>query len=151
MAKRRMLSIDLCTSDKFLDLSEEARQLYFYVNLFADDDGFLGNASTVSRLVGISKRHLEELCRENYLIKFDSGAYVITHWFVHNRIRADRHTPTDFVKESKKLELVNKVYVLKEEKAASEGSVFLVDICEPQVSLDERSEDKLREEKERKE
>ena len=138
MAKRRMLSIELCTSDKFLDLSEEARQLYFYVNLFADDDGFLGNASTVSRLVGISKRHLEELCEKNYLIRFDNGVYVITHWCLHNQIKKDRYTPTDFIREFKMLELVNKVYVLKEEKETSERSVFFGDILEPQISLDER-------------
>ena len=149
MAKRRMLSIELCTSDKFLNLSDEARQLYFYLNLFSDDDGFLGNASTVARLVGIPKTYLDELCGGNYIMKFDSGAYVITHWWIHNQIKKDRHTPTDFIKEIKKLELVNKIYVLKEEKEASEGPIFFGDILEPEISLDERSEDKLREEKER--
>ena len=149
MAKRRMLSIELCNSDDFLSLTNEARQLYFYINLSADDDGFTGKAKSLTRHLDLSESYLEELCEKKYLIKFPSGIYVVRHWYVHNQIPKDRHTPTDYIEEFKMLELVNKIYVLKEKNEKEKSSVFFGDILYTQISSDERSEDELKEEKKR--
>ena len=149
MAKRRMLSIELCNSDGFLNLTNEARLLYFYINLSADDDGFTSKVKSLTRYLDLSESYLEELCEKNYLIKFPGGTYVVRHWYVHNQIPKDRHTPTDYIEEFKMLELVNKIYVLKEKNEEEKSSVFFGNILYTQISSDERSEDELKEEKKR--
>ena len=144
-----MLSIELCNSDDFLSLTNEARQLYFYINLSADDDGFVGNALTVAKIIEIDKKYLDELCEKNYLIKFPGGVYAVKHWCVHNQIRKDRRTPTQYVKEARMLEIDDKVYVFKDEKKLNGESLFFDNHLTTQISSDERSEDELKEEKKR--
>ena len=39
MANRRMFSKGICTASKFLKMPTDAQNLYFHLNLNADDDG----------------------------------------------------------------------------------------------------------------
>ena len=148
MAKRRMLSIEICTSDSFLELTEEARQLYFYINLYADDDGFVGNTTAVTKMIGIAKRFLDELCQNEYLIGFPGGVYAVRHWCIHNQLRKDRYTPTQYVKEARMLKIVDRIYVFKDENDSDETPLFGNRLA-TQISSDERSEDELKEEEKR--
>ncbi len=99
MAERRMISKRLVSSDQFLDLPLEAQALYFRLILEADDDGFLSNAMSVSRMLGLPGTILSTLVSAGYLISFDFGVIAIRHWRVCNAIRKDRYTPTLFQRE----------------------------------------------------
>ncbi|MBR5516280.1 MAG: DNA replication protein, partial [Clostridia bacterium] len=99
MAIRRMISRSLIDTDIFLDLSTEAKALYLFFNIYADDDGMVGNPKSISRISGISASFINELSECGYIIRFNSGVIAIKHWLVHNLIRKDRYTPTLFKKE----------------------------------------------------
>ena len=94
MASRRMYSKDFILTDTFIELEHSAKVLYFYLMANADDDGFFENAKTISRVCDTTANDLNSLINSGFIIKFDSGVYVITHWKVHNSIRSDRYTQT---------------------------------------------------------
>ena len=113
MAVRRMISRTLIDTDQFLDLPNEAKQLYLFLNIFADDDGLIGNPKKIARSCGVEFEMIDILKSMGYLICFDSGVIAITHWLIHNYIRKDRYTPTIFTDEFNSLGTdENKVYFL---------------------------------------
>lgn len=117
MSERRMFSISIVNSDRFLDLDPAAQMLYFHYAMRADDDGFLENPRTVRRMVGASAEDYNALVENGYIIEFpDAGAVVITHWLVHNRIQSDRKKDTAFQKELGMLAIENNVYRMKTEE-----------------------------------
>ena len=119
MAEKRMFSKQTVTSDRFLDLPVKAKGLYFYLSLYADDEGFISCAKNIQRMTGCKPSDLNALCDSGYLIAFDSGVYVITHWKVCNSIRADRLKKTSFEKERAMLYVrADGMYILDREKAA---------------------------------
>ena len=106
VANRRMFSRDVVMTDDFLDLPPTTKALYFFLNLEADDDGFVGNPKTIMRLVGTTKEDMKLLIEGNYVLLFNSGVVVITDWTEHNSIRKDRKKPTRFAEEMQQIALV---------------------------------------------
>ena len=43
MARRRMFSLDVVDTDRFLDMPTSAQNLYYSLGMRADDDGFVSN------------------------------------------------------------------------------------------------------------
>ncbi|MBE5861954.1 MAG: hypothetical protein E7295_03790 [Lachnospiraceae bacterium] len=123
MAKRRMISSDVVSTDAFLGMSLRARELYVHLNLEADDDGFISSALKVTRMVGASKKHLCELVDKGYLIAFDGGLHLVTHWLLNNQIRKARYVPTIYQKEKALVTTKGKVYrLLTEEELAKKAA-----------------------------
>lgn len=106
VANRRMFSRNVVMTDYFLDLPPTTKALYFFLNLEADDDGFVGNPKTIMRLVGTTKEDMKLLIEGNYVLLFNSGVVVITDWTEHNSIRKDRKKPTRFAEEMQQIALV---------------------------------------------
>lgn len=106
MANRRMFSKDVLMTDDFLDLPPTTKVLYFFLNLEADDDGFVANPRTVMRFIGSTKDDMKLLVEGNYVLLFDTGVVVITDWTEHNSIRKDRKKATRFVEEMQQIALV---------------------------------------------
>ena len=129
MAKRRMLSIDFCESDRFYELSSLSQALYFHLNLNADDDGFVDNVKSVMRDLKATKRNYQTLVDEGYIIELSHKVVAITNWHQHNRIKSDRYTPTDYVDLMKLLDQDEKGRYFKARE------VFFGDICAPQDSI----------------
>lgn len=90
MAERRMFSRSLVESDNFLSMSRNANLLYFYLNLEADDDGFVSTVIRTTGSLGFSKAEGEEVIKElvdkGYILKFSSGIILIKHWLQQNQI-----------------------------------------------------------------
>lgn len=107
MATRRMISKEVVMTDNFLDLPPTTKVLYFFLNLEADDDGFVGNPKTVMRLTGTTKDDMKLLIDSEYVLLFDTGVVVITDWTEHNAIRKDRKKDTRFTKEMQQIILVD--------------------------------------------
>ena len=103
MARKRMFSILVVDSDAFLDMPLSTQALYFHLNMRADDDGFLGNAKRIQKLIGSSEDDLKLLIAKRFLIPFEDGVLVIKHWRIHNTIKADRYTETIYKNEKKML------------------------------------------------
>lgn len=117
MAQRRLISPQVTETDAFLDMSPSAQALYFHMNLYADDDGFVDNPKSVQRMVGASSDDLKRLVEKKFLLLFDDGVVVITHWRVQNSIRKDRYKQTIHADDLAKLEIdKNGIYHLKTEQ-----------------------------------
>ena len=96
-----MFSLQIADTDAFLDLEQGAQNLYFHFGLRADDDGFVSGPKRVARAVGCDAKDYQELIEARFLLEFKSGVCLMKHWHIHNSIRKDRYTPTQWVKELK--------------------------------------------------
>ena len=111
MAQRRMFSKKITETDLFLDMPMSSQCLYFHLNMSADDDGFIGNAKTIRRMIGASEDDLKLLLAKEFLIPFDNGVVVIKDWKIHNYIQKDRYDETIYKAEKSSLvENENKQY-----------------------------------------
>ena len=127
MGNHRMFSNTIVDSDKFLDMPLTTQALYFHLGMKADDDGFVGNPKKVTRSVSCTEDDLKLLIAKGFVIAFESGVIVITHWHIHNTIRKDRKKDTIFLDEKRQLLLSDsKVYTNR-----SENDNQLTTICQP--------------------
>lgn len=99
MAERRMFTKKIIDSDAFLDMPLSTQSLYFHLNMRADDDGFLNNPKKIQRMIGASDDDLKLLFAKRFVLAFDNGVVVIKHWRMHNLIRKDRYSPTQYTEE----------------------------------------------------
>jgi hypothetical protein len=99
MAKRRMFSLDVVDTDKFLELPVTAQCLYFHLGMRADDDGIVSSPKRITNMVNCSMDDLKLLAYEGLLIAFESGIVAITDWKVSNCIQKDRYTESQYLDE----------------------------------------------------
>ena len=107
MAERRMFAKSVIESDLFLDMPQSTQLLYFHLSMRADDDGFINNPKSIMRNVKCNDDDLKLLIAKNFILPFETGVIVVTHWRIHNYIRSDRKHPTKYIDEFEQL-TVNK-------------------------------------------
>ena len=113
MANKRMYSKDVTDSDAFIEMSSAAQALYFHLNQGADDDGFNNQIQIAMIKAHASTDDLKILLAKNFVIRFECGVIVIKHWRLHNTLRKDRYTPTNYQEELNLLGIKeNGVYTL---------------------------------------
>lgn len=105
MAERRMFTKKIVDSDSFLDMPMATQALYFHLNMRADDDGFVNNPKMIQRMIGASEDDLKLLIAKRFIIAFENGVIVIKHWRMHNLLRKDRYTPTQYKDQMALIEL----------------------------------------------
>lgn len=103
MANKRMYSKEITDSDPFVELSSAAQALYFHLNQGADDDGFNNQVQLAMWKAHASIDDLKVLMAKNYILRFENGVIVIKHWRLHNTLRKDRYTPTNYQEEFNQL------------------------------------------------
>ena len=111
MASKRMFSIDVIDTDKFLDMPVSTQALYFHFGMRADDDGFVSSPKKIAKIAICTNDDLRILISKGYVIPFDSGVIVITDWKANNLIKNDRYKPTRYQEEFKKLEVKDGSYI----------------------------------------
>ena len=122
-----MFSNTIVDSDKFLDMPLTSQALYFHLGMKADDDGFVGNPKKVTRSVSCTEDDLKLLIAKGFVIAFESGVIVITHFNIHNTVRKDRKKDTFFQSEKRQLLLdESKVYTIN-----PNADNHLSTICQP--------------------
>ena len=105
MAVNLMFSLNIVGSDDFLEMPPGAQNLYFHLNMRADDDGFVNNPRIVTRIAGATEPDLRCLADKGYILSFDNGVVAITHWRVHNQLRKDRYKPTRYQEQFSSLSM----------------------------------------------
>lgn len=105
MANRRMFSLKVVDTDAFLDMPQSSQLLYYSLAMRADDDGFVSNPKKVMRMIGSQDDDYRVLVSKKFIIPFDSGICVIKHWLIHNLIRPDRYSETQWIREKALLEI----------------------------------------------
>ena len=103
MADKRMFSIKIVDSDLFLDMPLSSQCLYFHLSMRADDDGFVDNPKKIIKIIGANEDDLKILITKGFVIVFERGIIVITHWKINNYIRSDRRKETMYVEEKQSL------------------------------------------------
>lgn len=132
MAEKRMYSKRITDSDAFIEMSAAAQALYFHLNQSADDDGFNNQVQMAMWKSHASIDDLKILMAKNFIIRFESGVIVIKHWRIHNTLRKDRYTPTNFQEELAMLGV-------KENESYTLNGCHLVAKRLPQNSIEEDS------------
>ena len=111
MANRRMFSSQIVESDDFLEMPLTSQALYFHLGMSADDDGFV-SPRKVLRMTGAGQDDLKVLLAKGFVIPFESGIIIITHWKQNNYLRNDRYTPSIYKAEREQLSCIQGVYVV---------------------------------------
>jgi len=113
MASRRMFRTDFIMSDQFLEMEAQTQLLYFYMIGNADDDGFVDNLSSLLRLTGLDRNHLERLIQVGYVLSLNEKLYLIVHWHQHNKVPQGRRVSSKHADALSKLDVVDEVYKVK--------------------------------------
>lgn len=98
-----MFSMKIVDTDAFLDMPQSCQLLYYSLAMRADDDGFISNPKKIMRMLGSQDDDYKILIAKKFIVQFESGVCVIKHWLIHNLIRSDRYTPTQYTKEKSML------------------------------------------------
>ncbi len=107
-----MFSIKIIDSDLFLDMPLSSQCLYFHLSMRADDDGFIDNPKKITKFIGANDDDLKILISKGFVITFERGIIVITHWKINNFLRKDRYTETIYLEEKNELSLTeNGAYI----------------------------------------
>ncbi len=133
MANKRMFSLDVIDTDKFLDMPASTQCLYFQLGMRADDDGFVSSPKKIAKLANCAEDDLKLLASKGYIIPFESGIIVITDWNVNNSIRSDRKHDTRFREEFSRVTVKDNVYSLATNWQADDNQ--LPDKCHTEVSI----------------
>lgn len=113
MAQKRMFSLNVVDTDKFLEMPISSRLLYYELGMRADDDGFVGNWKKILMFTGLKEDDMKLLIAKQFIIPFESGVIVIKHWRLNNYLQKDRTKSTIYQDEFKQLGIdENNVYTL---------------------------------------
>ena len=147
MANKRMFTKQIIDSDAFLDMPLSSQALYFHLNMRADDDGFIKNPKKIQRMIGATDDDLKILIGKRFVLLFQSGVIVIKHWRMHNTLKGDRYTPTQYRDEISTLVLKeNKSYTDKLQTAPIQVGAIVETEWNQIGTAEEKSIGKYREE-----
>lgn len=99
MAQKRMFSLAVVDTDRFMDMPTSTQALYFHLGMHGDDDGFVSSPRKIARSVGCCDDDVRILAAKGFIIPFDSGVVVLTDWKVNNTLKSDRYKPTIYLEE----------------------------------------------------
>lgn len=101
-----MFSKSVIGNDCFLEMPDSTQNLYFFLSMYADDDGFVDQYKSIMRMTGKKEDDLKLLIAKSFVIPFESGVIVIRHWRVNNYLRSDRYKETKYLEEKQLLEIL---------------------------------------------
>ncbi len=102
MARKRMFDSEIINRDDFLELSLEAKAIYFLLGIFADDEGFI-SPKKILKLYGGNDSMLDELIKSEFIIQFESGVVLITDWNINNYLNQKRIRETIYTSEKQQI------------------------------------------------
>ena len=111
MAQKRMFDKRVVESDKFTDLPNSSKALYFMAGMSADDRGFF-QPRRLQKMCGFTDDDFKILIAKGFFIAFPSGVMVVTDWNKNNWLDSRRVTETEYVDELNLLKLINEKYEL---------------------------------------
>ena len=130
MADKRMFSLKIVDSDLFLDMPLSSQCLYFHLSMRADDDGFVDNPKKIIKIIGANDDDLKILITKGFVIVFERGIIVITHWKINNYIRSDRRKETMYITEKQSLtQTENGAYIKLEQLGIPNDNLSCQYIC----------------------
>ena len=138
MAQKRMFDKKVVCSDKFIDLPNSSKSLYFMAGMEADDKGFF-QPRKLQRMCGFSDDDYKILIAKGFFITFESGVMVVTDWNKNNWLDSRRITETEYVDELNLLKLVNQKYEFKLENDTAKPTLSQYSIEENSIEYNNSS------------
>jgi len=111
MASKRMFDKAIVDTDRFTDMPLSTKALYFLMGMEADDYGFV-SPRRVMRMHGGTEDDVKILISKGFVIPFESGVVVITHWHKHNYLDKNRIKFTEYTDELALLTISDRTYQL---------------------------------------
>ena len=146
MANKRMFSLSVVDTDKFLEMPLSSRLLYYELGMRADDDGFVDNWKKILLFTGLKEDDMKVLISKQFILPFESGVLVIKHWRMNNYLQKDRKKSTNYQEELKMLEISSggEYFIKKsvENKGFKKICIQNTDNMDTQYSIDKNSIDK---------
>lgn len=142
-----MFALDVIDTDRFCEMPVSARLLYYELGMRGDDEGFVQNPKRIMLTTGTTVDDLKVLAAKGYVILFDSGVLVITHWQKNNFIQKDRFHETTCLAEKAQIQTTDsKIYeLLPSGNKLDTPCIRTVSDLEAQIRLDKtRVEKKTR-------
>ena len=142
-----MFALDVIDTDRFCEMPVSARLLYYELGMRGDDEGFVQNPKRIMLTTGTTADDLKILAAKGYVILFDSGVLVITHWRQNNFIQKDRFHETTCLAEKAQIQTTDsKIYeLLPFGNKLDTPCIRTVSDLEAQIRLDKtRKEEKAR-------
>lgn len=91
MGNRRMFSIRIVGSTRFLKMPISSQNLYFHLGMRADDDGVV-EAFPVMQMIGANEDDLRILVGKEFVtVLNEDWVTFINDWMEHNTIKSDRY------------------------------------------------------------
>lgn len=147
MAEKRMFAKTIIDSDEFMEMPATAQILYFHLAMRADDDGFVNSPKRIMRMIGSGEDDMKLLIVKQFVIPFESGVVVIKHWKIHNYIRKDTYSETQYKAEKARLILDgNNAYLISRDESVTDTLQERnepVTVPSTQDSIDKNRLDKL--------
>lgn len=113
MAQKRMFDKRVVDTDKFMDLPNSTKALYFMAGIQADDKGFF-QPRKLQKMCGFTDDDFKVLIAKKYFIVFESGVMVVTDWNKNNYLDKNRVAETEYIDELNLLKLINDKYELND-------------------------------------
>lgn len=121
MAQRRMFSLKIVDSARFLKMPASSQLLYFHLGLHADDDGIV-EAYNILRMAGLAEDDLKILVAKEFIIVLNEDLVsFITDWSEHNLIRPDRKI--DSIYKNLLIKIVPDVTVIERRERADKKTM----------------------------
>ena len=92
-----MFSKTITNSSQFLMMPHSSQNLYFHLGMNADDDGYCEHFA-IARMTDSKPDDLKILHAKGFVKVFDDKVLVILDWKENNYLRADRYTPSKYLK-----------------------------------------------------
>lgn len=149
MAQKRMFDKNVVESDKFLDLPNSSKALYFMAGMEADDKGFF-QPRKLQRMCGFSDDDYKILIAKGFFITFESGVMVVTDWNKNNWLDSRRITETEYIDELNMLKMINNKYELantEDSKCLAVAKPMLRENSIEENSIEENSKKESKKEK----
>lgn len=126
MAQRRMVSLKIIDSAKFIKMPVSCQSLYFHLIARADDDGVV-EAFNVMRMVGASEDDLKVLVAKQFATVLNEDLVTfINDWTEHNLIRSDRKI--DSMYQDLLLQVVSDIQIKQKTERADRKPLLLEEI-----------------------
>ena len=134
-----MFALDVIDTDRFCEMPVSARLLYYELGMRGDDEGFVQNPKRIMLTTGTTVDDLKVLAAKGYVILFDSGVLVITHWQKNNFIQKDRFHETSCLAEKAQFQTTDskKYALLPAGNGLDTGCIQPVSNMEAQIRLDQ--------------
>ena len=143
MAQKRMFDKKVVGSDKFIDLPNSSKALYFMAGMEADDKGFF-QPKKLQRMCGFSDDDYKILIAKGFFITFESGVMVVTDWNKNNWLDSRRITETEYVDELNMLKLINQKYEFRLENDDAEQLLSEYSIVENSIDKNSINNNKFK-------